>query len=144
MQEIITKTDLCKLLDITPRVAQRELEKALLIENSGVFKFGKSYRILKDKYIDYLLTKDKVRKCEKENLKVLSKEAINTTLTTMTNKQSKESPPLLLAGCFLAALLGRFAMRLCARAESYIGGKQYHHQRGTPAGGATDPHVCGL
>ena len=45
MQEIITKTDLCKLLDITPRVAQRELEKALLIENSGVFKFGKSYRI---------------------------------------------------------------------------------------------------
>ena len=91
MQEIITKTDLCKLLDITPRVAQRELEKALLIENSGVFKFGKSYRILKDKYIDYLLTKDKVRKCEKENLKVLSKEAINTTLTTMTNKQNKES-----------------------------------------------------
>ena len=91
MQEIITKTDLCKLLDITPRVAQRELEKALLIENSGVFKFGKSYRILKDKYIDYLLTKDKVRTCEKENLKILSKEAINTTLTTMTNKQNKES-----------------------------------------------------
>ena len=47
MQEIITKTDLCKLLDITPRVAQRELEKALLIENSGVFKFGKSYRCLR-------------------------------------------------------------------------------------------------
>ena len=91
MQEIITKTDLCKLLDITPRVAQRELEKALLIENSGVFKFGKSYRILKDKYIDYLLTKDKVKKCDKENLKTSLNEAKHSTLITMTRPQSRES-----------------------------------------------------
>ena len=54
MQEIINKSDLCKILNITPKVAQKELSKALPIKDSGVFKFGNSYRIFANKFFNYL------------------------------------------------------------------------------------------
>ena len=64
MQEIknriINKADLCKMLNIHPKVAQKELSKALHVENSGVFKIGSSYRIFTDKFFNYLENKDKI------------------------------------------------------------------------------------
>ena len=91
MEQIINKAELCKILNITPKVAQKELSKALPIENSGVFKFGNSYRIFANKFFNYLENKDKVKQCDKENLKILQDEAKHTTLITMTKSQNKES-----------------------------------------------------
>lgn len=57
--EIINKKQVCKLLHTSPKMAQKILEEALKIKDSGVFKLNNIYRIDKNIFLKYLINKDK-------------------------------------------------------------------------------------
>lgn len=57
--EIINKKQVCELLHTSPKMAQKILEEALKIKDSGVFKLNNIYRIDKNIFLKYLINKDK-------------------------------------------------------------------------------------